>query len=175
MANKYITQKSNDYAILDKHTGEILDFNQVKKVSLDEFIMVFFTAYSELFKLEGQKLKILMLCWRYSTFGGEEGNIVINDACFKKKVREYEPTISDSNIDSCISFLTKRGLLIRQCKGRYELNPQYFFKGSLSDRSHLKLCVEVDPKNKIEVEEKDGKKSFCFLVHSVSVIEDKNT
>jgi hypothetical protein len=35
---KYITEKSDDYSIVDNHTGEILDLNFTKKITLDEFI-----------------------------------------------------------------------------------------------------------------------------------------
>lgn len=170
---KYITEKSRDFSLLDNHTGEILDYNQVKKVSIEEFIMVFFSSYPEILKLEGQKLKILMLCWKHSTFGGEGGNIIINDTSFKEKVREYEPNISNANIDLAFSTLTKRGLLRRICKGRYELNPDYFFKGTLSKRSKLKFSVEVEPLDKSDRRD-NAKESFCFFVNSITAYKEED-
>lgn len=164
---KYITEKSKDFSLLDNHTGEILDYNQVKKVSIEEFIMVFFSSYPEILKLEGQKLKILMLCWKYSTFGGDEGNIITNNLLFKTKVREYEPSISDAAIDVAISTLAKKGILRRVCKGQYELNPDYFFKGTLSKRSKLRFSVEVEPVDK-RGRGDNAKESFCFFVNGIT-------
>lgn len=169
MKKKYITLKSKNYSLLDNNTGEILDYSEVKKVTLEDFIMVFFSSYPEIMRLEGQKMKVLMLCWKLSTFGGKEsGNIIINDQEFKRRVREYEPNMSDSNIDACFSVLVKKGLLVRICKGRYELNPTYFFKGALSSRSHLMFSVEVDPS--IEIMGENSKKSDkCFFIKSLTI------
>ena len=41
-----------------------------------------------------------------------------------------------------VSKLAKKDILIKQCQGTYMLNPLYFFKGKLSDRTHLKLVIE---------------------------------
>lgn len=102
-----------------------------------------------------------MLCWKYSKYGNvEEGNIIVNDLEFKEKIRTYEPTISNSNIDSCFTTFIKRGIMKRLCKGKYELNSLYFFKGTLSDRTKLQFRVEVDPKTNI---------STSFLVFSIPV------
>lgn len=52
----YITESSKDYSIVDKRTGELLELKQTRKLSLEEFIMVFFSSYPELFKLKGLQL-----------------------------------------------------------------------------------------------------------------------
>lgn len=57
---KFITETSKDYSIVDNHTGELLELRQTRKLSLEEFIMVFFSSYPELFKLRGLQLKVLM-------------------------------------------------------------------------------------------------------------------
>jgi len=146
---KYITEKSEDFCLVDKHTGEILDYNQTRRVSLEEFIMVFCSSYPEIMKLEGQKLKVLMLCWKHSNFtddGSGRGNLLVNNFLFKEEVRKHIPKMSNENIDACLSILKKKGFLLKVCRGTYELNPKYFFKGRLSKRrSRLKLSFEVDP------------------------------
>lgn len=169
MKAKYITETSEDYKLLDKNTGELLDYKQTKKVTMDEFIMIFFASYPELLKMKGQKLKVLMLCWKYSTYGNpDEGNVFINDKVFKDHVREYEPSMTDGAIDVAISELSKRGLLLKQCRGRYILNKNYFFKGKLSDRSRLKMSFVVDGKDEAG---KPVKKSVCFFCYS-KILED---
>lgn len=144
---KYITEKSKTHALLDKETGEIKDLNITRKVTLDEFIMVFFASYPELLTLPGLQLKVLMCCWKYSTYNAnnaEEGNLLHNNAYFKQYCREDGLDASDANIDNCISGLSKRGLLIKRCKGEYLLNPNYFFKGKLTDRSKISYNLLVN-------------------------------
>lgn len=142
---KYTTKVNKDYALLDKHTGEILEYKQVKKVSIDEFIMVFFSSFPEVFKLEGNALKVLMCIWKFSSYNlyNAEANVFINNVLFKEFVRKEGLEIADSTIDVYISNLNKKNLLIKKCRGTYILNPEYFFKGTLSNRSKLKLSIEV--------------------------------
>ena len=144
---KYITETSEDYSLLDNHTGELLEYRQTRKLSLEEFIMVFFSSYPELFKLKGLQLKILMCCWKHSTYNKENdhsGNIVHNNASFKAHCREEGLDISDASIDNNISSLCKVGLLIKKCRGEYLLNPEYFFKGSLSQRTKVWMNFVVE-------------------------------
>lgn len=163
MKTRYVMETSKDYSLVDNHTGEILKYNQTRKVTLDEFIMVFFASYPELMELGGQPLKVLMACWKYSTYGSaEEGNVIINDKVFKEHVREHEPGMSDSSIDVAISQLSKKGLLLRQCRGRYVLNKEYFFKGKLSDRSKLKLEFVVDGKDGEDKPVRKAISLFCY-------------
>lgn len=46
-----------DYQIVDTHTGELKELKQIRTVTLDEFIMIFFTGYPDLLKLRGIHLK----------------------------------------------------------------------------------------------------------------------
>lgn len=145
---RFITEKSEDYSLLDNHTGELLEYKQTRKLSLEEFIMVFFSSYPELFKLKGLQLKILMCCWKHSTYNKENdlsGNIVHNNASFKVNCRKEGLDISDASIDNNISALCKAGLLIKKCRGEYLLNPDYFFKGSLSQRTKVLMNFIVEP------------------------------
>lgn len=150
---KYITEKSEDYSLLDNHTGEILDFNLTKKVDIDEFILVFFASCPELMELKGNHLKVLICCWKYSSYNPqneEQGNIVHNGTGFKKACRESGLDIPNASIDNAISALCKKGLLIKKYRGEYLLNPQYFFRGKLSNRSKVKIHFEVHPESEEE-------------------------
>lgn len=145
---KYITEKSDVYSLYDNITGELLEYKQVRKVSMDEFIMVFFTSYPELIKLSGVQLKILMCCWKLSSFNPLNetvGNIVHNNPMFKEYCREEGLNAPDASIDNAISQLCKKRLILKRCKGEYMLNPEYFFKGTLSNRSKIDLRFIVEP------------------------------
>ena len=149
--SRYITQSSEDFSLVDNHTGELLEFRQTKRVSLDEFIQVFFSSYPELFKLKGLQLKMLMCCWKHSTYNKDNdttGNVVHNNATFKQNCRSEGLDISDASIDNYISDLCKAGLLIKKCRGEYLLNPDYFFKGSLSQRTKIQMHYIVEPEKK---------------------------
>ena len=143
----FITKTSPDYSLLDNNTGEILEYRQTKKLSLDEFIMVFFTSCPMLLKLKGFNLKVLICCWKFSSYNYEndkEGNIIHNNSSFKDYCRAEGLETSDASIDNAISQLKKNGFLIKKCKGEYMLNPKYFFKGTLSKRSKLQLNLVVE-------------------------------
>ena len=145
---KYITEKSEDYSILDNHTGEILDLNLTRKISLDEFIMVFFSSCPELMNLTGNHLKVLICCWKHSSYNPdneERGNVVHNGASFKEACKENGLDVSSAVIDNAISALCKKGFLIKKYRGEYLLNPQYFFKGRLSSRSKVQVNYIVEP------------------------------
>ena len=145
---KYVTEKSKDYSILDNNTGEILDLNFTRKITLDEFIMVFFSSCPELMDLTGTLLKVLICCWKYSTYNPtneESGNLVYNNIGFKESCRADGLNISNAMIDNAISALCKKSLLIKRYRGEYLLNPQYFFKGRLSNRSKVKVHFTVVP------------------------------
>ena len=152
---RYITETSKDYSVVDNHTGELLELKQTRKLSLEEFIMVFFSSYPELFKLKGLQLKILMCCWKHSTYNKENdlsGNIVHNNTSFKEHCREEGLQLSDASIDNNISALCKAGLLRKKCRGEYLLNPDYFFKGSLSQRTKVLMSFIVAPEEEEEEE-----------------------
>lgn len=151
MKKKVIFEKDKNKAVVDVNTGELTDYYSMRTVSLDEFIMVFFASYPELYKLNGVQLKVLMGCWKYSSYNSAnyaEGNIVHNNPSFKEFCRQDGLDTSDANIDNAISALCRKGLLIKRCKGEYLLDPRYFFKGKLSERSKIQYTFVVNPTKK---------------------------
>lgn len=151
MIQKKETFVNPDYQIVDKHTGELHDLKQTKIVTLDEFIMIFFASVPDLFNLKGVHLKVLICCWKFSSYNPEseaEGNLIHNDILFKSKCKDFGLKIPNASIDNSISYLSKHGFLIKRCRGAYLLNPKYFFKGRLSDKSKIDIHFKVEPGNK---------------------------
>lgn len=147
----YITEKSKDYSLVDNRTGEILEYRKTKKVTLSEFMMIFFASYTDMFKLTGLELKVLMCIWAHSSFNSNnstEGNIIHNNIVFKENCKKDGINTANANIDNIFSKLCKMGFLIKKCRGAYLLNPKYFFKGTLSDRTRLQYNIVVEPKEK---------------------------
>lgn len=145
--NTFVTQTDSDYSLLDNHTGEVIEWKRTKVVSVDEFIMFFFASMPDLFKLKGLQLKVLMCCWKHSSYNNviEDGNIVHNDRLLKEYIRSCGLEITDGAIDVIIHNLAKANILIKKCKGTYMLNPQYFFKGKLAEKSRLELRMVTNP------------------------------
>ena len=145
--DNFVTQTDPDYSLLDRHTGEVLEWKRTKVVNVDEFIMFFFASMPDLFQLEGLHMKVLMCCWKASTYNDveTEGNIVYNGKLLKNYIRQCGLDISDNAIDVVIHNLAKRNILVKKCKGTYMLNPQYFFKGKLADKSKLELRMVTNP------------------------------
>lgn len=143
----FVTQTDPDYSLLDKHTGEIKEWKRTRTVSVDEFIMFFFASMPDLFQLEGLHMKILMCCWKASTYNDveTEGNIVYNGKLLKNYIRQCGLNVSDNTVDVVIHSLSKKNILIKKYKGAYMLNPQYFFKGKLANKSKLELRMLVNP------------------------------
>lgn len=143
-----VATEDPDYSLLDKHTGEIKEWKRTRIVDVDEFIMFFFASMPDLFQLEGLHMKVLMCCWKASSYNDveTEGNIVSNNRLLKEYIRQCGLDISDNAIDVVIHNLAKKNILIKKCKGTYMLNPQYFFKGKLADKSKLELRMITNPK-----------------------------
>lgn len=145
---KYVTETSEDYALLDKHTGELLEFKQTRTVDINTFIMVFLASIPGMLKLKGLQLRLLMCCWKFSTFNmfdTTDGNVIHAGPTFKEACRREGLETSDACINVTLSELAKKGFLIRRCRGEYMLNPEYFFKGTLSNRSKIDYKVQVVP------------------------------
>ena len=87
---KTIQIKDKDYVKVNPDTGEVKDAYVTRKVSMDEFIMLFFNSFPELFKLEGNALKILMCIWKKSSYNPFEdsGNLFYNNKIFKLSKKE---------------------------------------------------------------------------------------
>lgn len=147
---KFETVTNDGYSLVDNQTGEIKEFKQVKKVSYDDFMIVFLSTIPEMMNLKGNQMKILLLIWKESSFNptnSTDGNIFYNNKLFKDHIREANLDLTDGAIDVYISQLTKQGFLIKKCKGCYMLNPTYFFKGRVRDAAQMSLTLEFDPKN----------------------------
>lgn len=123
-------------------TGEIFSaITTIKIKTLDEYLSIYVLNIQEALNLENQHLKILIQCWKYSTYS-EKGNKVINNQLLKNKIRESGLKVSDTVINNAFTEFVKHNLMFKECRGNYILNPQHFFTGSISNRSQFKLIIE---------------------------------
>lgn len=140
----------NTHYDLDKETGEITNIHvvetvrQVKKLNTyDEFIMVYLNDISSFINLDNAtQMKVMALIWRDVPMNNSEGNIITVLKEDKEKWAK-EINVSLGTINNAISALLKKHLIYTVSRSRYKLNPLFFFKGKLADRSKL-LRFQVD-------------------------------
>ena len=150
MAKKIYTQIINpELKVVCTTTGEIVSgVSTVKCDSIDDFIMCFLSSIKEVASLDGNSIRVLLFCWKFSSFNYNipEANIIVNDVDFKERLRLNGLNLSDASINNAINKLYKAGMLQKKCRGKYTLNPKYFFKGTLANRSKLQLNVIYENK-----------------------------
>ena len=160
---KYISYIDKDYKKVDKRTGEMVELVHHRRITTEQFIMVYMQLVPDMMKLECGQMKFLMGCWCYSDYSinRPEGNTFINNEDFKRYLREdMELSITDSTINSNLSRLVKKGFLVRRSKGSYMLNPKYFFKGTITNRTRLVLQLENEHKRQKSEEYKNKFEDF---------------
>lgn len=145
---KYFNITRDGYSILDENTGELLEYKQVKHVTQEEFIMVFLLTVPEFIKLPGNMMRLLVVLWKLSTFnsrGEADGNVVYNDISTKEAIRALGLNLADKTIDFYFSQLsTQTDFLIKKNRGRFILNPKYFFKGTIIDAAKMQLLITTE-------------------------------
>lgn len=150
MTKKIFTKVINpDLAVVNTVTGEIESaVASVSVDNIDDFIFCFLKSIPQITSLDGNTMRVLMWCWKFSSFNLNipDANYISNDLDFKEKIRAEGGNLSNSSIDLAIHNLCKDGFLIRRCRGKYALNPDLFFKGTLSNRAKLKCSIEYSPK-----------------------------
>lgn len=141
--------KTNEITTIDSQTGEILEqvVQQEKQIigtrkvkSQEEFIMVYLQDLSSFLRIDNAtQIKLLALIWRdvaYNNPTSDEGNVM---AILKDDKERWatEINVSTRTIDNCLSALIKKDLLLSESRGKYKLNPKYYFKGSSADRKRI--------------------------------------
>lgn len=149
MTKKIYTKINHpELSVVNNETGEIVSgVAEIKTSSIDEFGFLFLKTLEPCVNLGATQLKVLLCCWMFSTLkeisGGISGNYFTNNADFKSFVRDTQNLdLSDNAINTSISRLKSCGIILAtEAKGSYILNPKYFWKGKLSERSKLQLYI----------------------------------
>lgn len=148
MAKRIYTRIDHpELSVVNTATGEVVSgVASVKCSTIEEFIMCFMSSIPQVVKLDGNTIRVLMWCWKFSTFNPSipEANMITNDKAFKEKIRQEGGDMSNSTIDKAIHTLYHEGMLLRRCKGSYFLNPNLFFRGTLSNRAKLKCNISFN-------------------------------
>ena len=141
---------------VDVETGEVISHTvqeekqiiSTRKVkNQEEFIMVYLQDLSSFLRIDNAtQIKLLALIWRDIAYTNPQsnGNVM---AILKDDKERWSKEINCSvrTIDNCLATLVKKKLLLSESRGKYKLNPLYYFKGSNTDRRRiLNLKVEYE-------------------------------
>lgn len=149
MAMKLLSKETIGF---DNTTGEVhshsIEHTIIKKVSQDNFIQVYLEDLSGLLGIENLvEFKVLLSLWKKANFNdenSENGNVVYLVKSVKEGIAN-DTGYSLSRINSTISTLTKKKLLVKKDRSVYWLNPKYFFKGYSKDRiKAVKTVIEYE-------------------------------
>lgn len=131
--------------------GEIIsgEITRIKKCSAEEFCQLYLKDNNEFFKLTQAEHNVLGICMYVSTYFNSErqkdrGNMFVFNTLFTDTAKE-KTGLSVSTIKNSIANLVKKKMIIKDTehRGVYYLNPLYFFKGKISDRtSIIKSIIE---------------------------------
>ena len=125
--------------------GEIVsaDITTIKKVSAEQFVQVYLQDNEEFYKLSKAESNILSICWLTSAYYNDAdldypGNKVVYNSELRDKII-IKTGLKESTIKNGMASLTKKSMLIKDPnhRGIYYLNPKFFFKGKLSDRTKV--------------------------------------
>lgn len=125
--------------------GELISAEQtiVKKISAEEFTQIYLKDNEEFYSLSKAESNILSICWLLSVYYSDNtlnmpGNKITFDKSFKTVI-EQKTGLKSSTIYNTMASLVKKEMLLKNKdeKGTYYLNPKFFFKGRLTDRTNL--------------------------------------
>lgn len=141
-------KRDNSKFIGSKETGEILQDFVVEKTcdTQEEFLKIYLNSIDDLSKIDHQTFEILLIILRRARFVDKDdvmGNEFFNNDIFKHEVK-MKLGLKDNAINKYVSNLTKAKILLRVNKGSYILNPRYFLKGKMTDKTRMELVVKYN-------------------------------
>lgn len=144
--------------VVDFETGELIESTRqsthemecFRKCTNDEFIMVYLKDLSGFLNIDNAtQIKLLSIIWREVNYNNpelNEGNVL---AILKDDKERWAKAleVTTRTIDNALSALVKKKLLLSDARGKYKLNPLYYFKGTSKDRKRildLKVTYDIE-------------------------------
>lgn len=117
--------------------GEILsaEVKTIKTVSAEQFCQIYLRDNEEFYKLSKAESNVLAVLWYTSNYYEDKDRALPgNKISLDEELRDTAGTIRNT-----ITSLVKKKMLLKDSryKAVYYLNPEYFFKGKISDRTQI--------------------------------------
>lgn len=121
--------------------GEIL--SAIKTVSAEQFCQIYLRDNEEFYKLSKAESNVLAVLWYTSNYYKDKdralpGNKISLDEELRDTIK-IKTNLAAGTIRNTITSLVKKKMLLKDSryKAVYYLNPEYFFKGKISDRTQI--------------------------------------
>lgn len=125
--------------------GEILsaEVKTIKTVSAEQFCQIYLRDNEEFYKLFKAESNVLAVLWYTSNYYEDKdralpGNKISLDEELRDTIK-IKTNLAAGTIRNTITSLVKKKMLLKDSryKAVYYLNPEYFFKGKISDRTQI--------------------------------------
>ena len=125
--------------------GEILsaEVKTIKTVSAEQFCQIYLRDNEEFYKLSKAEANGLAVLWYTSNYYEDKdralpGNKISLDEELRDTIK-IKTNLAAGTIRNTITSLVKKKMLLKDSryKAVYYLNPEYFFKGKISDRTQI--------------------------------------
>ena len=122
--------------------GEILsaEIKTIKTVSAEQFCQIYLRDNEEFYKLSKAESNVLAVLWYTSNYyeDKDRGNKISLDEELRDTIK-IKTNLAAGTIRNTITSLVKKKMLLKDSryKAVYYLNPEYFFKGKISDRTQI--------------------------------------
>ena len=125
--------------------GEILsaEVKTIKTVSAEQFCQIYLRDNEEFYKLSKAESNVLAVLWYTSNYYEDKdralpGNKISLDEELRDTIK-IKTNLAAGTIRNTITSLVKKKMLLKDSryKAVYYLNPEYFFKGKISDRTKI--------------------------------------
>jgi len=109
----------------------------------DDFIKLYIKHISAITEMPGSYPPILLELLKYMSYS-ENGQRITIDPIMKKEICE-KVGISLDRLNHSINEFSKKEILIRLCRGVYQVNPHIFGKGTWNNIKKLRLTIDYNP------------------------------
>lgn len=142
MSKVFLKIDNERFELVDKETGELKELKETIVVDEDMwmklYVNTFFYAIGKMKSLVD--IKVFACCLKFAV-KREEGNIILtSESSFKKKIKE-ECNINEQNLCRSLTRLCDSGLLYKNRRAEYIINPQVAYLGNKAERA--KLILEI--------------------------------
>ena len=125
--------------------GEILsaEVKTIKTVSAEQFCQIYLRDNEEFYKLSKAESNVLAVLWYTSNYYEDKDRALLgNKISLDEELRDtikIKTNLAAGTIRNTITSLVKKKMLLKDSryKAVYYLNPEYFFKGKISDRTQI--------------------------------------
>lgn len=141
MGTKKVTRQETK-TVIDHETGEIIKTDDLKSYAVESepnYVKMYIEDIGKLKDVPPASNDVLGVLVRNMSYG----NMVVMIKPIKDKIKE-ETGLSLNTINKSIQNLYKAGILIRQSRSVYIVDPTLFAKGKWEDIKKLRLVIEYN-------------------------------